>query len=285
MNIEIKQHAFLLKVIKPLFEEFPLRSSKYFDFLLFFEALSIYTNSKISRPERIIQVAHIMFGMNTKGSQRVNCLHYYEQLIESKFNNHSNLKVINKACADQKQRILQHLTTQKIDESSLSDDYFVGLIVGDGCFGGDFDMRQGRKATIIKSLSVSLIKTARNEELLDLLASRLGMQWIKRSSVSRRHSFKIERVKDIQKIEKFFRLNSHLLPSFKKKDLAIGSKVTLLKSLLKDTKAIETKSEQRRVYTWITEIYFFHKGIYRKYSLEAVKNRFAIDYFRFSPFI
>jgi LAGLIDADG endonuclease len=279
MNIKIKQHDLLFKVVKPLFEEFPLYSSKRLDFLLFFEALTIYTNPKMSRHERILQVIHIMFSMNTKGAQRVNNKKYYERLLEPKFPNRvAYQNAITKAYADQKQRIVQHLI--KHPKSSPSDDYFVGLLVGDGCFGCDFDMRQGRKATVIKSLSVSLIKTNQNEELLDLFAKRFDTRWNKRPSVLRRHSFKIERHKDIQKIQTFFILHSNLLPSFKKRDLEIWSKATLLKDLLKDTKAVQTHSEQRRAYALITEIYFFHQGIYRKYSLEDVLKRFSMDYFK-----
>lgn len=223
-----------------------------------------------------------MFDMNTKGKQRKNPLTYYEKLIESKFDSvRLYQNVIKKASSDQKKRIVNYLSFKKIKASDLSNDYFVGLIVGDGSFGCEFDMRQGRKVTIRKTLSVSLGKTLENEKLLDLFANFLGIKWTKRTSILCRHSFSIYRIKDIERVQCFFILHKELLPVFKQKDLYVWCKVTLLKNLLKKTQVSQNFLEQKRAYSLIKEIYFVHYGIYRKYSLDEVLNRFTKDYFSY----
>ncbi len=276
MDLKIKLHNILLKVIRPFFEEFPLLSSKWQDYQLFFAALDIHLNNQISKHVRILYIAHIMFAMNTEGKQRKNLLTYYENLVKPLFD---NVQEWQNACVAAKEIVKKFLLKPypSLSFAYIAKDYFLGLVMGDGSFHADFDCREGRIATIRKSLSISLIKTDRNEKLLDAIAKDFKTAWTKRPSEKSRHSFTIERSHEINKVfQPFFLQNAEKLSLFSRRHVEIWVKVDRLFELFGgDLTNPETKSEIKAL---LIEIYNVHGGTYRRYSQEQILIRFQQDW-------
>jgi hypothetical protein len=242
----------------------------------FFEALSIYTDLSISRKERLLEVAYIMFSMNTKGRQRKKTLFDYENSIKSMFSDAKLFEqTLKKVTINHSQRMQRIVQNQK-NVLDVSDSFFVGLVVGDGCFGCDFDMRHSRKWTVRKAFSISLLKTKRNEELLDGLAKKLNVCWIKRPSTSGRHSFKIEKQSHLTQLQRFFALHASLLPPEQKKHLQIWFHIDLLKKWL--TNKIDIVHNKDCIIALIEQIYYCHQGTYRRYKLSEIVEKWKKDY-------
>ena len=152
MDIKIMQHNILLKIIRPFFEDFPLLSSKWQDCQLFFAALDIYKNRTIPKYVRVLNVANIMFAMNTDGPQRRNPLTYYEDLVKPLFGSQQEWESCRFAAQEIVKEILQRpYPSLTRNLKPILEDYFLGLITGDGCFHSDFDCRKKRTVTVRKS--------------------------------------------------------------------------------------------------------------------------------------
>jgi|JI81BgreenRNA_FD_contig_121_139653_length_1693_multi_4_in_0_out_0_1 hypothetical protein len=280
MNVRVINHTHLTEVVKPLFENSPLLTSKHQDFKLFFKALELYRNKRIPINRRLIYTAHLMYAMNTEGVQRKKPLSFYEDLIKEKFKEKGEEAQWDKAVEEAKAFVEEIVNQEEpsLECDKISDDYFMGLMVGDGCFHSDFDCRSSRKITVRKGISVSLLKTKRNEELLDAIAAKYNVTWVKRRSLKLRHHFSITRedvIKDV--FTPLFMNNLGLLPEFSKKQLKAWTHVDrllyLIKSDVRRTEAIKSEIDGL-----IAEIYFAHEGTYRKYSLEYILNRFKEDW-------
>nr|YP_009184761.1 putative LAGLIDADG homing endonuclease [Jenufa perforata]ALO62914.1 putative LAGLIDADG homing endonuclease [Jenufa perforata] len=280
-NLRIRQHDLLLKVIRPFFEEFPLLSSKWQDCQLFFAALDIHKDKQMTNHVRILKIAHIMFAMNTEGEQRIRPLTYYENFVKPRFKNKQLWEI---ACLEAKKGVKEILDrpypslTKKFGSISfLREDYFFGLLTGDGCFHADFDCRKGRTVKVRKSLSISMIKTTRNEELLNAIAEQFDLTWKKRLSAKNRHSWKIEKSEEINQIlQPFFLKNAKKFPIFKRRHLECWLTIDKLLKLLKGDLA--NFSAKSKVMVLLMEIYNVHDGTYRKYSREEIINRFRQDW-------
>lgn len=271
-SLRIRIQPLLLQVIKPFFEKFPLFSSKWQDYLLFFAGLEIYLNNDMPKNVRNIYLTYIMYRMNTEGKQRRHTLEETLNDFKLLFNNDSDwLEACNNANEFVKQILEKNYPNQRI-----SDDYLIGLICGDGCFHADFDMREKRKVTVRKALSISLIRTERNEQLLNQIADQMGFNWSKRQSSGKRHNPKVEKSGVILKIlEPFFKKHFEKLTPIKKRHFLAWSAIDQLLNLVES----HNQSDAQRIDDLIQEIYFVHQeGLYRKYSIDKVIERFKKDW-------
>lgn len=275
-QLRIMKQEILLKVMKPFFRNFPLYSSKWNDYLLFFAALELYVDRSKPRNVCYVYVMHIMYSMNTKGGQRKKTLKDMLNQFKPMFNNESEWS---KACKDAqdfvKSILAQGFSTKELTNTELNE-YFTGIICGDGCFHADFDLRENRKATVSKALSISLPKTTRNEVLLDDLAKKMGFVWTKRPSAKGRHNFEVEQALIISSlIVPFFNQHFAYLTPQKQKHFLLWSTVD---KLLGNQKSSLNPSE---IEILIQEIYYSHaNGIYRNYPVDYVVQRFISDWWR-----
>ena len=140
-----------------------------------------------------------MFSLNTQGQQRKLTLENWKTKLKTKFG--QNLLYTKALQRAQKQILNLNQTLKGLNlDFYFHPAYFSGLVVGDGCFGCDFDLRQKRKATLVQSLSLSLIKTQRNELLLDFLAQNLSFVWVKRPSLNGQYSVRVQKQSKLKKL-------------------------------------------------------------------------------------
>jgi hypothetical protein len=281
MNLQVMNYTHLTGVVKPLFEDSPLLTSKHKDFKLFFKALELYSNKQIPINHRLIYTAHLMYAMNTQGVQRKEPLWFFEDRIKEKFKQKGEEaqwdKALEEAKAFVEEIMNQEESSSLLECDKISDDYVMGVIVGDGCFHSDFDCRSGRKITVRKGVSISLPKTKRNEEVLDAISAKYNFTWVKRKRKNR-HFFNVNRKAIIENVlTPLFINNLEFLPEFRKKQFKAWTHVDrllyLIASDVRKTEAI--KSE---INDLIVKIYFVHDDTYRRYSLEYILNRFKEDW-------
>lgn len=278
-DLIVNNERSLNKVIRPFFQNFPLLSSKWIDYLLFFAAFDIWKDNNKPKHVRILNVAHLVFAMNSQGEQKKRSLAFYINQTRSHFKNVTEWE---NAILEAQNNVIQ-IKSQSFPPlsvcmvgDSISDDYFIGLFVGDGCFGVEIDYRQNRKIKVRKTVSISLKKTPQNELLLDSIAERMGTTWNKKQTAIGRHSFKIERTDDINSIfQPFFQQNIEKLPTFRRNQFNIWYEIDKLNIIL-STKPIQ-KSESE-IIQLITNIYHAHGDTYRHQTLNFTINRFKTDW-------
>lgn len=272
-NIQIIQFDLLTKVVEPLFKDVPLLGSKQKSYTLFFKALEIYKDESLFLGSKLILIANIMYAMNTKGKQRQETLVDIEKKIEPMFT--SSLQW--KSSCKQSRLLVQKILNQKtVSLSEIPIDWFLGLIVGDGCLHSDFDCRKNRKITVRKALSVSLLKTQLNELLLNRIAEIYNFKWIKRPSVKRRHQVQVNKKKTIDTVfQPLFLKNRKRFPSLTKKALIAWLSIDKLNILLNQPKS---KKRAKEVEKLITQIYEAHNSVYRNYSLKDIFFRYKQDW-------
>ena len=138
-------------------------------------------------------------------------------------------------------------------------------------------MRQKRKATIVQSLSLSLIKTQRNELLLDFLAQNLSFVWVKRPSLNGRHSVRVQKQASLRNLEVWFLNHRSGLTHLKQVELQIWVENEALKQNLKEKRNL-CVSRKLCLKRGLKRVYFMHGGLYRKESWHHVFVRFWNDY-------
>jgi hypothetical protein len=262
--------------VETLFKDSPLLGTKFMDCELFFSALRYYKNPSIPRHIRILYVAHCMFQMNTKGKQRARTLNYYENCLKDFFNTEEEWQA---AIGETKLRVAEVLKkpfpSLNMYSGTAFDNYFCALITGDGCCHGDFKIREGRKATVYKALSISLLKTERNEALLDFLATYFNVRWNKRPAAKGRHYFSIDKQDWISDVfQPYFEKNKEKFPAFRKKQLLVWLCIDQLKELLNNGGS-RSEEEKEQICSLLNTIYYIHaNALYRRTPYSKVLKSF-----------
>jgi len=154
--LKISRQTILLQVIKPLFQECPLLSEKFQDYQLFFAVLEIYTNPNLEKRVRVLYAAYLMFAMNTKGNQRKRNLNDYERILKPAFKSDHEWDIALSQVLKYKQDVLSIPFVDFNKPGILSDDYIVGLIVGDGSFQSYFAMSKTRPGILQRTFDLTL---------------------------------------------------------------------------------------------------------------------------------
>lgn len=231
-------------------------------------------------PNRIVKVLYLMYEMNTKGAQRKKEIGFYLNKLFPRFYP-AEFKSLCKEATDFRDQVVENCVKPLNNEktSAIKDDYILGLVVGDGSFQSDFDFREGRKATISKSLSISLLKTDQNLEILKNVSKEWDVNWNFRQGSDKRYQVSIVRKQVINEIiQPYFLTRAEKLPDFKNQHLEGWLKVDELISLLKNYSQTTDPNKEQKLETLLTQVYFIHGGTYRKISIEQVIERFKEDW-------
>ena len=268
-NIQITQFDLLTKVVEPLFKDFPLLGSKQKSYALFFKALEVYNYKPFFLGLKLLLIANIMYAMNTKDKQRQETLVDIKKKIKPMFTSSFQWEI---SC-EQEDYLVQTIINQNpVSLSKIPIDWFLGLIVGDGCLHSDFDCRKNRKITVRKALSVNLLKTQLNELLLNRIAEIYNFKW----SVKRRHQVQVNKKKTIDTVfQPLFLENIKRFPFLTKKALTAWLNIDKLNILLKQPKSKKRAKEVKKL---IIQIYEVHNRVYRDYSLKDILFRYKQDW-------
>lgn len=272
----VAHHESLTRIVQPYFQTHPLNSSKRRDCDLFFAALSVYTDTSRDRHERLNHVVHLMNAMNTRGSQRRTHLTSHVESLRSLARNDAHHRAVTRAVVLRTAKLIAGLDARD-HRLRLNDGVVIGLSLGDGCFGCDFDMRAGRRASVIKSFSISLIQTPANRALLLAFARHVGFRWRQRSN-GRRWNFVVERSEDVAAVERFFTRHEAELTDVSRQVYATWVEVTRFKAVLRTPAAQRRSADDRYLTTTLKRIYYAHTGKYRRRPYDEVYRRFAADY-------
>jgi len=271
--LKISRQTILLQVIKPLFQECPLLSEKFQDYQLFFAVLEIYTNPNLEKRVRVLYAAYLMFAMNTKGNQRKRNLNDYERILKPAFKSDHEWDIALSQVLKYKQDVLSIPFVDFNKPGILSDDYIVGLIVGDGSFQSYFAMSKTRPGILQRTFDLTLEVADQNLLLFYAIERYMGITWvIKRPKKEKKICGVTKQRNQLDNIIKpFFQKNRDKLPDFAKKSFLMWECAEEINVLLKDRANFSTN--KTRLIELITKVYYkSDDGARRKNSLETVIN-------------